>query len=206
MSIKPLFSTSHAAFCHIPQHHPGMHNSPTLRKQLCTANIMNPNISLANIYLRHVGELRAFLRRRVGCREIAAELTQETFIRIMSYQTDESIQNVRAMLYRIAGNLAIDHHRTYVKHPDKVCIDDLAYDEQLATDLTDPARVVCARQYLEKLCIAIEGLPPQCHHAFVLHKFDGYTHAEIAEKLGITRNAVEKLLIRALVQLRQILV
>ncbi len=166
---------------------------------------MHSNIFFANIYLRHVSELRAFLRRRVGCHEIAAELAQETFIRFMSYP-GEAIQNTRAMLYRIAGNLAIDHHRTYVKDPEKVCIDDLSYDEQPATDLTDPARVVCARQFLEKLCIAIEGLPPQCHRAFILHKFDGYSHVEIAEKLGITRNAVEKLLIRALVQLRQILV
>ncbi|MBC6962986.1 MAG: sigma-70 family RNA polymerase sigma factor, partial [Nitrosomonas sp.] len=50
------------------------------------------------------------------------------------------------------------------------------------------------------------ALPPQCHRAFVLHKFDGDSHAEIAEKLGITRNAVEKLLIRALIRLRQVLV
>jgi len=173
-------------------------------KGYAPADIMNPSIFLTNIYLRHVSELRTFLFRRVGCREIAAELTQETFIRMMSYQTGESIQNVRAMLYRIAGNLAIDHHRTYMKHPESVCIDDLAYDEQLATDLTDPARVMCARQILERLCAAVEELPPQCHRAFVLHKFDGHSHAEIAERLGITRNAVEKLLIRALVQLRQV--
>ncbi len=164
---------------------------------------MNQSIILAHLYLRHFSELRTFLRGRVGCREVAAELTQETFIRIMSYP-DETIQNARAMLYRIASNLVIDHHRAYLKHPDKVCIDDLAYDEQLATDLTDPARVICARQVLEKLCSVIEGLPPRCHHAFVLHKFDGYSHVEIAQKLGITRNAVEKLLIRALVQLRQV--
>ncbi len=182
-----------------------MHNSPASRKKQCTANIMNPNIFLANIYLRHVSELRAFLWRRVGCREIAAELTQETFIRIMSYP-DETIQNARALLYHIASNLVIDHHRAYLKHPDKVCIDDLAYDEKLATDLTDPARVISARQVLEKLCSVIEELPPRCHRAFVLHKFDGYSHVEIAQKLGITRNAVEKLLIRALVQLRQVLV
>ncbi len=167
---------------------------------------MNPSVILANLYLRHFSELRAFLFRHTGCREIAAELTQETFIRIMGYQTDTSIQNARALLYRIAGNLAIDHHRTCVKFPESVSIDDLPQHELPATELTDPARLVAARQLLEKLCIAIDALPPQCHRAFVLHKFDGYSYAEIAEKLGITRNAVEKLLIRALIRLRQVLV
>ncbi|MBP6057476.1 MAG: RNA polymerase sigma factor [Nitrosomonas sp.] len=165
---------------------------------------MNPSAILTHLYLRHFSELRTFLRRRVGCREIATELTQETFIRIMHYP-DETIQNARAMLYRIAGNLVIDYHRAYMKHPENVCIDDLPLHDLPATDLTDPARVVCARQILEKLCVAVEGLPPQCHRAFVLHKFDGYSHVEIAQKLGITRNAVEKLLIRALVQLRKVL-
>jgi RNA polymerase sigma-70 factor (ECF subfamily) len=166
---------------------------------------MNSSIILTHLYLHYFSELRTFLRRRVGCREIATELTQETFIRIMSYP-DETIQNARAMLYRIAGNLVVDYYRAHMKHPEKVCIDDLPLHELPTTDLTDPARVVCARQILEKLCIAVEELPPQCHRAFVMHKFDGYSHVEIAQKLGVTRNAVEKLLIRALVQLRQVLV
>ena len=164
---------------------------------------MNSSITLTHLYLRHYCELRNFLLRRVGCREIAPALTQESFIRVMVYP-GESILNARAMLYRIASNLVIDYHRAHVKHPEYVCIDELPIHDSPVCNLTDPARVIYARQLLEKLCRAIEGLPPQCHRAFILHKFDGYTHVEIAEKLGISRNAVEKLLIRALVQLRQV--
>jgi len=167
---------------------------------------MNPSLILTNLYLRHVNELRVFLFKRVGCRELALELTQETFIRIMYYPNGMPIQNARAMLYRIAGNLAIDHYRVIVKHPIRVCIDDLAQHEQPVHDVADPARIVNARQMLKRLCVLIDGLPPQCHRAFVLHKFEGYTHAEIAGILGISRSAVEKLLIRALVQLRQVFV
>ncbi len=158
--------------------------------------------NLANLYLQHFGELRAFLLRRIGCREMAAELAHDTFIRVMSYEPGEPVRNSRALLYRIAGNLAIDHHRAHSIRPE--CIDDLHENEQFATDLHDPARVACARQTLDRLRMAIEGLPPQCRRAFVLHKFEGHSHAEIAEKFGVTRNAVEKLLIRALVQLRQV--
>ena len=160
------------------------------------------NAFITQMYLRHVYELRAFLLRRVGCREVAAELTQEAFIRFMYYQNGEALLNVRAMLYRIAGNLAIDHHRMLVKLPVHITIDDLPSHEMPSFDTADPARIIFAQQILERLCSVIEELPPQCHRAVVLHRFDGLSHAEIAEQLGITRNAVEKLLIRALVRLR----
>lgn len=164
---------------------------------------MNTRASLTDLYLRHFGELCAFIFRRVGCREMAADLTHDTFVRVMCYESGEPVKNSRALLYRIAGNLAIDHHRANPIRPE--CIDDFHENEQLATDLHDPARVACARQALDRLRVAIEGLPPQCRRAFVLHKFDGSSHAEIAAEFGVTRNAVEKLLIRALVQLRQTL-
>lgn len=159
--------------------------------------------TLTNLYLRHFGELCAFIFRRVGCREMAAELTHDTFVRVMCYEADEPVKNSRALLYRIAGNLAIDHHRANSIRPE--CIDDFHENEQLATDLHDPSRVACARQTLNMLRMGIEGLPPQCRRAFVLHKFEGRSHVEIAAEFGITRNAVEKLLIRALIQLRQVL-
>jgi len=162
---------------------------------------MNSVATFTNLYQRHFGELRAFILRRVGCRELAAELTNETFIRILSYQASDPIQNQRAFLYRIAGNLAIDHHRSHREHME--CIDDLNEGEHFATDITDPARVVCARQTLGRLCQAIDALPPQCRRAFILFKFEGISHMEIAAEFGVTKNAVEKLLIRALVQLRR---
>lgn len=166
---------------------------------------MNSSLFLTQVYLRHIYELRAFLLRRVGCREVAAELAQEAFIRIMHYQSGETLHNARAMLYRIAGNLAIDYHRMQIRLPEHASIDELPPHDIPFTDASDPARILFARQILEKLCLVIDELPPQCHRAFVLHKFDGLSHAEIADQLGITRNAVEKLLIRALVRLRQVL-
>lgn len=164
---------------------------------------MNTVATFTNLYQRHFGELRAFILRRVGCRELAAELTNETFIRILDYRSSDPIENQRAFLYRIAGNLAIDHHRAHPEHAE--CFDDLNESEHPSTDLYDPARVVCARQTLERLRLAVEALPPQCRRAFVLFKFEGRSHAEIAAEFNVTKNAVEKLLIRALVQLRKLM-
>lgn len=162
---------------------------------------MNSVATFTNLYQRHFGELRAFILRRVGCRELAAELTNETFMRILDCKSPDPIQNQRAFLYRIAGNLAIDHYRS--RREQTECIDDLGESEHPATDLHDPARVLCGRQALERLRLAIEALPPQCRRAFILFKFEGLSYIEIAAEFDVTKNAVEKLLIRALVQLRK---
>jgi RNA polymerase sigma-70 factor (ECF subfamily) len=39
---------------------------------------------------------------------------------------------------------------------------------------------------------ALDELSPQCRRIFVLHKFDGLSHKEIAERVNISRSTVEK--------------
>lgn len=154
--------------------------------------------TFSELYLRHIGELCSFLTRRLNCRETAQELAHECFIRYLGQQGDADIENPRAMLYRIAGNLAIDHYRA---GKIRGCVD---IDEctELVCDKPGPERIVAARQLMERLRSAIEALPAQCRRIFMRHKFDGIPHAEIAQEYGITRNTVEKHLVRALVSLR----
>ena len=49
---------------------------------------------------------------------------------------------------------------------------------------------------------AIEDLPPKCRAVFIRHKFDGVPQATLAGEFGISLNAIEKHLVRALLQLR----
>ena len=161
-----------------------------------TTGFMDFSIFLTHIYLRHAYELRAFLHRRVGCREVAAELTQEAFIRFMGYQTGDTVHNVRAMLYRIAGNLATDYHRVQMKRHVQTDIDALPQHELPISDASDPARIVYARQTLEALCHVIEALPPQCYRAFVLHKVDGLSDISRKDAESVTAWRKNRLIFR----------
>jgi RNA polymerase sigma-70 factor (ECF subfamily) len=165
---------------------------------------MLDNDALTRLYLRHIAALRGFLAARIGCREIAGELAHESFVRLMSSKRGEAILDPRAFLFRIAGNLAIDHWRANPVRPEQFC-DIAKYDEHLASEAPGPERHAAARQQLERLRRAVEGLPPQCRRIFVRHKFDGLAQSAIAAEFGISLNAVEKHLIRALVRLRQCL-
>jgi RNA polymerase sigma-70 factor (ECF subfamily) len=161
---------------------------------------MSGSNTFSELYFRHISELCSFLVMRIHCRETAQELAHESFIRYMGQRSDAVIGNPRALLYRIAGNLAIDHYRAAKSRAGyHVELDDCA---ELPCDKPGPEQIIAARQMMERLRRAIEALPPKCRSIFMRHKFDGVPHAEIALENGITRNAVEKHLIRALVSLR----
>ena len=51
---------------------------------------------------------------------------------------------------------------------------------------------------------AIEQLPNRCQQVFILSRLHGLANGEIAELLGISRNMVEKHIIRALLHCRKV--
>jgi RNA polymerase sigma-70 factor (ECF subfamily) len=155
---------------------------------------------VASLYLEHIGELRRFLGRRLACVELAAELAHETFVRYLAAAPDGPVTNPRAFLYRIAGNLAIDHLRAQ-RLPVAQLVD-LESCGDLPSDEPGPERYAMARQQLDCLRRAIEELPDKCREVFIRHKFDGIPQKALAAEYGVTVNAIEKHLVRALVFLR----
>ena len=67
-------------------------------------------------FLLHQRDLQQFLTHKVNCAETAADLIQETYLRIARYSADGEIANQRAFVFRIADNLALDHLRSRARH------------------------------------------------------------------------------------------
>ncbi|MBS1129838.1 MAG: Sigma-70 region 2 [Proteobacteria bacterium] len=156
--------------------------------------------AITTLYIEHIGELRRFLVRRLACIEVAAELAHETFVRYLVAVPTAPVANQRAFLFRIAGNLAIDYLRSHrLSTPQTV---DLESCSDLPSDEPGPERYAIARQQLDCLRRAIDELPAKCREVFVRHKFDGISQKALASEYGVTVNAIEKHLVRALVFLR----
>ena len=151
---------------------------------------------LATPFVTHYDELLAFVRRRVRCPALAADIVQETYVRLASARLSAAVENPRALLYRIAGNLAIDHIRQEQARAKYVTAG--PPDETVADTRPSPERTVEGKQRLAALIRAVDDLPPRCRRVFILRKFHGLDQAEIAESLGISRNMVEKHLRNAL--------
>lgn len=65
-----------------------------------------------NIYDAHVSEIFRYCFYKLSNKEGAEDLTQESFSRLWkSFEKGKNIENARAFLYRVAGNLVVDFYR-----------------------------------------------------------------------------------------------
>lgn len=155
-----------------------------------------PDKSLSVYYARWRDDLDRYFRRRVSSPEVAAELTHETFVRLMRVEGDATIVNPRAWLFRVAQNLVVDHHRADARAPFDQ-IDDIRRDA-VADPAPSPERHTLSREELAVVSKAIEDLPPRGKQVFMMHRFEGLEYSEIAAQLGISRNTVVVHMVRSL--------
>jgi RNA polymerase sigma-70 factor (ECF subfamily) len=145
-------------------------------------------------------DLKAFLARKYGCPLLAEEVVQETWLRVRRLSQPPAVEHPRAYLFKMAANLAVDHLRS-----EKSCTRHISAEpvpEDVSSGMPLPETVIDYQQRLAILRKAVDELPPRCREVFLLHKFEGLSHAEIAGRLGISRNMVEKHIIRGLAHCR----
>jgi len=149
---------------------------------------------------RYHRELLNFLSRQVSDRDTAADLVQESYVRVLSAQSGgQAVTNMRALLYRTARNLVIDQHRRNEvrKHDD---LDGIPEDQHPpAPQHLQPEEALASSQVIRAYVATIEALPARCREAFVLHVFDELSHAQTAQQMGISVSMVEKHVVRGMV-------
>lgn len=163
----------------------------------------HPLHSLAQAAEIYYEELRRFILRRTGSLAIAEDVVQETWIRAT---TSGAVMpdNPRAYLYRMAGNLAIDHMRRNRRR--ETWVDGDADDGMLAhleSPGPAPDDVVSSRQEWHILTQAVAELPDKCREVFLLYRGRGLTMRQVAQALGISDKTVEKHIARAMVHCRR---
>jgi RNA polymerase sigma-70 factor (ECF subfamily) len=147
-------------------------------------------------FAEHRDALMRFLTRRLNNTALAEDLTQETWLRAATAQGTTTIDNPRGYLFQIASRLALDHLR-HVGH--KV---ELPGGDEAAAAVPDPEpspeKIALYRSELARLRRVVYDLPPRCREVFLLAKFAGLGHAEIAARLGISRHTVVSHMVNAL--------
>lgn len=153
------------------------------------------------MFIKHYSALLNFLRQRLPSIEIASDLAQETFARVLAAEQNTTIENPRAFLFRTAKNLCADYYRSAGTQLQNQMMD-INDIEHPAPFEACPDSQFDRAQKLSRLSAAVAKLPTRCREVFILHKLEGYSHAEIADRFGISRNAVEKHIIKAMLYLR----
>ncbi|MCP1375763.1 RNA polymerase sigma factor [Dyella lutea] len=151
--------------------------------------------------IRFRGELLRYLLRRTRDAELAADLTQETFSRMLVYRDAPDIGSHTSLMYRIAHNLLLErqrarHRRHASQHVPLSLAEPLCADEPSAEEWAD------ARSLEQSLRRALIALPPKRRLAFVLSRHDGLTYSQVAATMGISVKMVEKHISEALLAFR----
>jgi len=160
--------------------------------------LSNSNVSqsIAVLYSDHHGWLQGWLRRKLNCSQQAADLAQDTFLRLLSKPEPQALREPRAYLTTIARGLVINHWRRQGLEQ--------AYQEELAArpEATSPSpeerRLIL--ETLEEIARLLDGLPPRVREIFLRSQLEGQTYPVIAEQLGISINVVQKAMLRATAQ------
>jgi RNA polymerase sigma-70 factor (ECF subfamily) len=156
----------------------------------------------------------SLIYRMVRDREIAEDLAQETFIKVLnaidSYRPEHKFSS---WIFKIANNAAIDHLRR--RSPDLLSLDGapdaVSVERQEATALQVRARgespldELEARELGSHIEHAIARLRPEYRSCILLRHVEGRAYEEIADILGLPLGTVKTYIHRARAELRDIL-
>jgi len=143
------------------------------------------------IVLRHQAEAWRVAYRFTGDAAEAEDLAQEALLKVLDaaprYQPTATF---RTFLFRILNQLCIDHVRK--KRP--TVMDSLPPS---VDDVISPPHQAARAEHEALIQAALNALPPDYRMAVVLRYFEGLSGTEMAEAMGRSTKAVERLLSRA---------
>jgi RNA polymerase sigma factor (sigma-70 family) len=150
------------------------------------------------LYSEHHGWLLTWLRRKLGCRQNAADLAQDTFARILNARDCvEGIREPRAYLSTTARRLIIDQARR--KQIEHAYLQELALTVDALEGYQSPEQIHTTLEALEHIAFILEGMHDYSRQAFVLYYLEELTQQQIARQLKLSERTVRKYLILALV-------
>jgi RNA polymerase sigma-70 factor (ECF subfamily) len=146
---------------------------------------------LRELLIRDYFKLRNRLMRRFGSVDFATEILHETYLRLGSVDPvgGGGIQNPDAYLYRTALNVAADAREQDHRWVDKAAVEAIRRrdDHEL-----DPEEILQAQQEWSELLAALNELPERRRAVFMAARLDELPRREIARRLGISIDTVDR--------------
>lgn len=156
---------------------------------------------LKSLFIKHAKALQSLLTRKVRDPQLAADLVQESFLRLAEQRGKERIDNSPAYLYRTAHNLMIDHARQQSRRKTEPVPHEAL--EEIVEERPGLDEEAAEAQHMRRLREAVAELPPRTREIFRLNRLEGLTHAEVARQLDISDSSVQKHLSKALAHVMQ---
>jgi len=151
----------------------------------------------SKIYDQYIDKIYRFIFLKVSSKDVAEDLTSETFLRAFESMKTNNIENPQAFLYRIARNLVTDHYRekgrTQIVSAEYVPVIDPKGDLEEKAILNSD---------MEQVRLAINNLKEDYQNVVIWHYLDDLSIPEIAKMMDRSEEAARVLLHRALKALK----
>lgn len=160
------------------------------------STISPPLDVFSDLYTSHHGWLVNWLWRKLGCRDGAADLAQDTFMRMLATQSAEGLREPRAYLSTVANGLLVNHWRRLTL--ERAFLAALASRPELTAPSPEERTLVLEALY--RIDAMLATLSPRARQAFLLAQLDGLTYAQIADQLEVSERMVKKYMAQAMLQ------
>lgn len=158
---------------------------------------------LATLEKVHGRQLRRYLAARLrNAAADVADLAQEVYLRLLRIDNHETIRDTPAYLFTVASHVLHQYRLRCAATPQSVEIIDVVAELQNVAD-TDPAKQVELEQRLEQLSRALYQHSPKAYTTLILHRCDGVSLQEIANRLGVSLSMAKRYLSKALTYCEQ---
>lgn len=153
-----------------------------------------PGHSLNVLYTEHHGWLKAWLRGKLDCADDAADLTQDTFVRVLRQREKiDALREPRAYLTTVARNLLFTHYQR--RSLEQAYLQVLAgLPEELAPP---PEHQALLLDTLHEVDALLSSLPRAVREAFLLVQLDGLSYEQVARRMKISVRTVQRYIVRA---------
>lgn len=149
--------------------------------------------ALADVFIAHRAQLKCIARKIVGTLEIAEEITQEAYLKLMQGVCRQPVDRPFCYCCRVVRNLALDYcRRQAIEATYRVYTCDGELPQVPGVGM--PEQSLHERCVLDAVDSALASLPARTRHAFELHRVSGLTQREVARELGCSATLVNFML------------
>lgn len=172
-------------------------SAPAEERSGATPGAARAKSAFERFYTRHFAKLVADLRATYGGGPPEPEdVAQRAFANLGKRGDLQSIDNLEAFVWTVSRNIIYSEKRAQaVRMKNAEDVRSVIFGEG-SYDLT-PERVFIAKEQLSIVMEALKTMPPRRRRIFILNRAHGFTPAEIARKLGVSRPAVVKHIAKA---------
>lgn len=143
-------------------------------------------------FLKHKADIKRYLSRFFSRPHDVEDAAQEAFLKAFATEIRTEVRSPKKLLFTAAKHVALNEVQRKASKATDFLEDFDGTPVLVDSDQVGAEEALDGKRKLLAFSQAVASLPPACRQVFLLRKFDGLSHKEIARRLKISVSGVEK--------------